>query len=65
MRKMMMTPLMALLLLGPAAHLRAGEDSGSGSELSKVPFGERWYGADLKPDDLKGRVTLLAFWGFG
>jgi len=60
-----MTSLLAVLLLGPAAHLRAGEESDSGSELSKVTFGEHWYGANLKPEDLKGRVTLLAFWGFG
>jgi hypothetical protein len=58
---------MLLLMAGclaPAAHLRADEDTNAGSELSKVTFGEHWYGTDFKPKDLKGRITLLAFWGF-
>lgn len=41
------------------------EDGDDGKELlSKVSLGEQWYGPQIEVGDLKGRVTLIEFWGY-
>ncbi len=41
----------------------AGDPTGSKSVLDSVRFGDHWYGPKIGNDDLKGRVTLIDFWG--
>ena len=61
-----MRKVMPLLVLGmvPAAALRAEEEASGEAELSKTTFGEHWYGPDVSPENLQGRVTFVVFWGF-
>ena len=61
MRKLMLLMAMGL---APAVGLRAAEEASGEAEITKMSLGEHWDGTDFKPEDLKGRITLVAFWGF-
>lgn len=51
-------------LFGAALLMRGEEGSTAESLLSKVKLGEHWSGPQLDVGDLKGRVTLVEFWGY-
>lgn len=56
--------ILALGAVAPVFFAIAGEESSESANLSKVRLGDHWFGSQMTNDDLKGRVTLLEFWGF-
>ncbi len=58
-------PRVVLLAAAPVCFslALAGDPTESKSVLGSVRFGEHWYGPKLGTEDLKGRVTLIDFWG--
>ncbi len=51
------TAALALTLLAPAA-------AASATTLDDLRLGEVWYGDPVTPDQMKGRVVVVEFWGF-
>ena len=64
MRSLTAILLMLGLSLAPAKSTFAEEESSGSAELAKVSLGTHWYGPEVNAEDLKGKVTLLVFWGF-
>lgn len=52
--------LVVVLASGLPAPRAEGEDPPRVQELA---LGEHWYGAQVAPEDLEGKVVLFVLWG--
>ena len=41
----------------------AGEPAQVDAHIRDLNFGSYWYGAQVEPNDLKGKVVLVEIWG--
>ena len=58
--------LASLVILGTAFWARAGEGQGTAepnSTTDRLDIGTYWFGAEVKKEDLAGKVVLLEIWG--
>jgi cytochrome oxidase Cu insertion factor (SCO1/SenC/PrrC family) len=58
--------LAALLVFGSAFHARADEGQGEAdpnATTAGLDIGTHWFGAEVKKEDLAGKVVLVELWG--
>jgi len=56
----------SLLILGSAFWARADEGQGEAdpdATTARIKIGTHWFGAEVKKEDLAGKVVLLEIWG--
>ena len=63
-RRGLLALLLVLGLIGPAAA-EEGVSPGdtSKSTIAQLQLGEYWYGRQIEPADLTGKVVLVVLWG--
>ena len=56
----------SLLILGSAFWARADEGQGTAepdATTARLNIGTHWFGAEVKKEDLAGKVVLVELWG--